>query len=102
MQMLVRHLVDQGLDSLDLAHTFLQCDPVIHRVVIALGAGIDLLKADGNRAGKATATCLRSTLLAAAPSPGRLGVRACPSPDAGRSSLEPAVPMPAGSSGSSL
>ena len=51
MQLLVGHLVNHCLDRLDLAHTFLQGDPLINRVVVALGPGRDILKADRNRAG---------------------------------------------------
>ena len=47
----ISHLMNQGLNGLDLAHAFLQRDPVIHRVEIALRTGIDLLESNRDRAG---------------------------------------------------
>ena len=51
VELLMRHLMDHSLDGLNLAHAFLQRDPLLHCVVVALGTGGDLFKANRDRAG---------------------------------------------------
>ena len=51
MELLMRHLMNHSLDGLDLAHAFLQCDPLLDRVVITLCPRGDLFEIDGDRAG---------------------------------------------------
>ena len=50
MQLLVSHLMDQGLDGLDLAHPLLQGDALLQLMVVALGAALDVLKVHGHGA----------------------------------------------------
>ena len=51
MKLLVRHLMDRGLDGLHLTHPFLNGDAVLDRMKISLGSAVDLLEADRHRAG---------------------------------------------------
>ena len=51
MKLLVRHLMDRGLDGLHLAHPFLNGDAVLNRMKISLGSAVDLFETDRHRAG---------------------------------------------------
>ncbi len=51
MELLMRHLMDGGLDGLHLTHVFLDSDAILHGVEISLGTALNLFKADRNRTG---------------------------------------------------
>ena len=61
MQLLVSHFMDQCLGRLHFAHALLKSDPLIHCVVVPLGSGWNVLKADRHRTGPFQ--CLKEHLI---------------------------------------
>ena len=50
MKLGMNYFMKAGLESLQITHAFLNCNPLILHMVIPLGSGLDIFKANRHRA----------------------------------------------------